>query len=123
MASSGKYVAASSANSNLVASATAASQAATFNSAYFPNAGTLELTSTSQYVTADSSGNYALAAARAVASTWERFVIRQKFGAASGVYSIKAASNGLYITVGSDGSLVNNGPSEAASAGFKFVSA
>jgi endo-1,3(4)-beta-glucanase len=68
-------------------------------------------------------GSYALSAIRPTASTWERFVIRQKNGAASGVYSIKAASNGLYITVASDGSLMNNGANEAASAGFKFVSA
>ena len=79
------------------------------------------LTSTGQYVTADSSGDYALAAARAVASTWERFIIRQKAGAATGVYSIKAYSNGLYVTVASDGSLVNNATSEAAGAGFRFV--
>ncbi len=123
MASSGAYVTASSANTNLVASATTASTAATFNSSYIPNAGTLQLTSTSQYVTADSSGNYALGAARAAASTWERFVIRQKVGAASGVYSIKAVSNGNYVTVGSDGSLFNNGLTEAASVGFLFVSA
>jgi endo-1,3(4)-beta-glucanase len=67
-------------------------------------------------------GNYALSATRATASSWEQFVIRPKFGAAAGVYSIKAASNGLWITLGSDGSLLNNGQTEAASAGFKFVS-
>lgn len=133
-------MAASSGNTNLIASATSTSAAATFNSAYIPNAGTLQLSATSQYVTADSSGSsfhssefptilmfyagsYALSAIRATASTWERFVIRQKNGAASGVYSIKAASNGLYITVASDGSLLNNGANEGASAGFKFVSA
>jgi endo-1,3(4)-beta-glucanase len=88
-----------------------------------PNAGTLQLTSTSQYVTADQSGTSALAAARGTASTWERFTVRQKVGAASGVYSIKAASNGRYVTVGGDGSLINNGANEAASAGFRFVAA
>lgn len=72
-------------------------------------------------MTADISGDYALAAIRGTASTWEHFTIRQKFGAAQGVYSIKAASNSLYITVGSDGSLINNGANEAASAGFKFI--
>ena len=107
----------------MVASATSSSAAATFSSAYVPNSGTLMLVSTSQYVTADISGDYALAAIRGTASTWERFTIRQKVGAASGVYSIKATSNGLYVTVGSDGSLINNGANEAASAGFKFVSA
>jgi endo-1,3(4)-beta-glucanase len=122
-ASSGNYVAASSANTNLVASATAASGAATFNSSYVPNAGTLQLTSTGQFVTCDQSGTDPLAAARATASTWERFTIRPKVGAASGVYSIKAASNGLYVTVGSDGSLINGGADEAASAGFNFVAA
>jgi endo-1,3(4)-beta-glucanase len=123
VASSGNYVVASSSSTNLVASTSSSSAAAIFNSSYIPNAGTLQLTSTSQYVTADSSGSYALAAIRATASTWERFVVRQKLGASSGVYSIKAASNGLYVTVGSDGSLVNNGANEAASTGFKFLAA
>ncbi len=123
VASSGNFVAASSANTNLVASATSSGSAAIFNSSYVPNSGTLQLTSTNQYVTADQSGDYALAAIRGVASTWERFTIRQKIGAASGVYSIKATSNSLYITVGSDGSLINNGATEAASAGFRFVAA
>ncbi|KAL1861660.1 hypothetical protein VTK73DRAFT_6991 [Phialemonium thermophilum] len=122
-AASGRFVTASSSNTNLVASATSAAGAATFVSAYVPNAGTLQLQSTSQYVTADQSGNYALSAARGVASTWERFVIRQKTGAASGVYSIKAASNGLYVTIAGDGSLINNGANEAAGAGFRFVAA
>ena len=122
MASSGNYVAASSSNTNLVASATSSQGAAVFNSSYVPNSGNLQLVSTSQFVTADSSGDYALAAIRATASTWEQFVVRPKVGAASGVYSIKATSNGLYVTVGSDGSLINNGANEAASAGFKFVS-
>lgn len=74
-------------------------------------------------MTADSSGTFALSATRATASTWERFTIRQKVGAAAGVYSIKAGSNGLYVTLGGDGSLINNGANEAASAGFKFNAA
>jgi endo-1,3(4)-beta-glucanase len=123
VASSGKFVVASSANTNLIASAASASAAATFSSAYVPNAGTLQLASTGQYVTADQSGGSALAAARAVASTWERFTVRQKVGAAADVYSIKAGSNGLYVTVAADGSLINNGANEAAGAGFRFVAA
>ncbi|KAH8817407.1 glycosyl hydrolase family 81-domain-containing protein [Xylogone sp. PMI_703] len=123
VASSGLYVAASSSNTNLVASANSAGAAATFNSAYSPNAGTLKLTSTNQFVTADISGTFALAAIRGTASTWEHFVVRQKVGAASGVYSIKATSNNLYVTIGGDGSLINNGANEAASAGFRFVAA
>jgi endo-1,3(4)-beta-glucanase len=122
-ASSGNYVVASKANTNLVASGNSSSAAAIFNSAYIPNAGTLQLNSTGQYVTANQSGSYALAAIRSVASTWVRFVVRQKIGAADGVYSIKAASNGLYVTITGDGSLANNGTDEAASAGFKFVAA
>ncbi|KAI8633667.1 glycoside hydrolase family 81 protein [Xylariaceae sp. FL1651] len=121
VASSGKFVAASSANINLVASATSSSDAAVFNSAYVPNTGTLQLQSTSQFVTADSSGSFALSAARATASSWERFTVRQKVGAATGVYFIKAASNGMYVTIGGDGSLLNNAAAESASAGFKFV--
>ncbi|OBT43365.1 hypothetical protein VE00_05701 [Pseudogymnoascus sp. WSF 3629] len=119
--SNGNYVAASSVDTNLKASATSTSSAATFSSAYVPNSGTLQLVSTSQFVTAGQTGDGALAAGAAVASTWERFTIRQKNGAASGVYSIKATSNGLYITVGADGALINNGANEASSAGFKFV--
>jgi endo-1,3(4)-beta-glucanase len=123
VASSGNFVAASGANTNLVASSTSSGTAATFSSAYVPNAGTLQLASTGQYVTSDQSGSNALAAMRATASTWERFTIRQKVGAATGIYSIKAGSNGLYITVAGDGSLINNGADEAASAGFRFVAA
>jgi endo-1,3(4)-beta-glucanase len=118
----GKYVVASASNTNLVASGTSASSASVFTSAYVPNAGTLKLVSTGQYVTADSSGNYALAAARATASTWEQFIVRPKVGAASGVYSIKATSNGLYVVLGSDGSLINSGATEASSMGFYFTS-
>ncbi|KAI1753774.1 glycoside hydrolase family 81 protein [Xylaria castorea] len=121
VASSGNFVAASSSNTNLVASATSSGAASVFNSGYVPNAGTLQLTSTNQFVTADSSGNFAISASRATASSWERFTIRQKVGAASGVYTIKASSNGLFVTVGGDGSLVNNGATESAGAGFKFV--
>ncbi|KAH8893948.1 family 81 glycoside hydrolase [Thozetella sp. PMI_491] len=121
--STGQYVVASSANTDLIASATAVGDAATLSSEYVPNAGTLQLVSTAQYVTADQSGNFTLAAVRGTASTWERFVIRPKIGAASGVYSIKAASNGLYVTVSASGALVNNGASEAAGAGFRFVAA
>ena len=44
---------------------------AILNSSFVPNAGTLQLTSTSEYVTANNSGDYALAAIREVASTWE----------------------------------------------------
>lgn len=72
-------------------------------------------------MTADDSGNYALAATRAVASTWEQFVIRQKIGAPGGVYSILAVSNSLYVTINSDGWLINNGEVEADSAGFYFI--
>ncbi|KAI1171449.1 glycoside hydrolase family 81 protein [Nemania sp. FL0916] len=122
VATSGQYVAASSGNPNLVANA-AVGSAAVFGSAYVPNAGTLELLSTSMYVTADSSGSYTISASRTAPSTWEHFTIRPKVGGGSGVYTIKASSNGQYITVGGDGSLVNNGATEASGAGFKFVSA
>lgn len=121
VASSGKYVAASSSNSKLIASANSADQAALFKSAYVPNAGTLQLKSTSQFVTCDQSGTNALDAARATASSWERFTIRQKKGAPEGVYSIKASSNGKYVSVAGDGSLINSEANESNSAGFKFV--
>ena len=119
--SSSKYVAASSVNTELTATLTSATGAAIFNSSFIPNAGTLQLTSTGEYVTADDSGDYALAATRATVSSWEQFVIRQKSGAPTGVYSILAASNGLYITVNSDGWLINNGTEELDSTGFYFI--
>ena len=122
VASSGKFVAASSSNSRLVASANSGDQAGVFKSAYVPNAGTLQLKSTGQYVTADQSGQNPLDAARATASSWETFTIRQKSGAPQGVYSIKASSNGKYVAVAGDGGLVNSAANEADSAGFKFVS-
>lgn len=106
-----------------MASSTSLGSVAVFKSAYLPNAGTLLLTSTNQYVTADQGGKSTLAAVRGTASAWETFIIRQKVGASSGVYSIKASSNGQYVTVGSNGSLINNGATEAASSGFRFVQA
>ncbi|KAK5994100.1 Glucan endo-1,3-beta-D-glucosidase -like protein [Cladobotryum mycophilum] len=120
VATSGQYVSSSATNTNLVAN-TNSGAAAVFSSGYVPNAGTLKLTSTNQFVTADSSGNFALQSARPIASAWEIFTIRQKVGQASGVYSIRASSNGKYVTVGGDGSLLNNGANEAASAGFRFI--
>ncbi|KAI0452042.1 glycoside hydrolase family 81 protein [Xylaria acuta] len=122
VASSGQFVTATSGNPNLVASA-GSGDAAVFNSAYVPNAGTLQLKSTSQFVTADSSGSYTISASRPSASSWERFTIRPKSGAANNVYTIKAASNGKYVTVGNDGSLINNGANESGAAGFTFVAA
>lgn len=122
-ADTNNYVVASAANTNLVANSSSSSDAAVFNFAFTPNAGTIQLESTSQYVTADSSGNFTLAAIRATASTWETFLIRQKTGAATGVYTIKATSNGLWITLGSDGSLINNGETESAGSGFLFNAA
>lgn len=117
----GLFVTASAANTNLAATLSSASGAAIFNSSYVPNSGTLQLESSSQYVTADSSGNYALSATRATASSWERFIIRQKIGAPDGVYSILANSNSMYVTVSSEGLLINNAADEASSAGFYFT--
>jgi endo-1,3(4)-beta-glucanase len=117
----GQYVSASASNTNLIANTNAAG-AVTFTSEYLPNAGTLQLVSTGQFITADISGNFALSASRTVASTWETFIVRPKVGAPSGVYSIKASSNGLYIVIQSDGSLRNSGGTEASSTGFFFHS-
>jgi hypothetical protein len=45
----------------------------------------------------------------------------QKPGAPSGVYTIRAASNNVYIAINPDGSLQNNGTEDAfQSAGFTF---
>ncbi|EWY84071.1 hypothetical protein FOYG_13847 [Fusarium oxysporum NRRL 32931] len=76
-----------------------------------------------QYVTADQSGASAPSATRATASTWERFIIRQKIGESQGVHSIKAASNGKYVRVCGDGALVNVGAVENDATGFRFVKA
>jgi endo-1,3(4)-beta-glucanase len=121
---------------NMIASGNSTAAAA-FTTGWLPNAGTLQLASTKQYVTADSSGmasstdiysflicvagNFTLAAIRSVAQAWEQYVIRPKVGAPAGVSSMKAVSNGLYITLGSDGSLINNGTTESASVGLKFI--
>ncbi|KAG5641571.1 hypothetical protein DXG03_004697, partial [Asterophora parasitica] len=116
------YVATSSLP-NLIASTTDQTQAAQFNFAFAPNAGTIQAISTNQFVTADDSGNFALSAARATASAWEVFIVRQKQGAATGVYSILAASNKQYIGLGAGNSLINNVATEAASTGFTLVPA
>ena len=119
---SGKYVVSTSGSPNLVASGASQSSGATFNFAFAPNAGTIKSTSTSMFVTADQTGTDALSAARTVASTWEIFVVRPKSGAASGVYTIQAGSNKLWVSVGSDGSLINGATSASAASGFKLVS-
>ncbi|KAG5731890.1 Endo-1,3(4)-beta-glucanase 1 [Termitomyces sp. T112] len=108
---------------DLIASSASQSLAAQFQLASTPNAGTIKAVSTNQFVTADSSGSYTISASRDTASTWEIFIIRPKDGAESGVYSILAASNKQYVTLGSDGALINNGSTESSSAGFRFVSA
>jgi endo-1,3(4)-beta-glucanase len=113
----GKYVASAANGGHLSASGTSANDADTFSSAYVPNAGTLQLARSNQYVTADQSGASALSASRATASTWERFIIRQKVGESQGIYSIKAASNGKYLRVGDDGAIEND------ATGFRFVKA
>ncbi|KAL1734063.1 glycoside hydrolase family 81 protein [Schizophyllum commune] len=116
---SGQYVG-STPLPDLVANSTQA-DAVTFTLGFAPNAGTLQ--AGGQYVTADSSGTYTLSANRATASAWEIFVIRQKQGAATGVYSIMAASNKQYVVVGADGTLKNNGATEGDSTGFRLVAA
>jgi endo-1,3(4)-beta-glucanase len=118
--SSSNFVAASGSAAELIASASS-DDAAVFDSAYVPNAGTLQLLSTSMYVTADSSGDFTLSAARDTAGAWEKFTVRPKTGSGADIYSIKASSNGRYVAVGSDGSLRNNGVDESDSAGFRFV--
>jgi endo-1,3(4)-beta-glucanase len=120
-ATSGLYVVVSADGGKLTASGDSAGKASTLLSVYVPNAGTLQLASSKQFVTADQSGDSALAAARATASSWERFIIRQKLGEGQDVYSIKAASNGKYVRIGSDGFLVNNGATERDSTGFRFI--
>ncbi|KAF9463551.1 glycoside hydrolase family 81 protein [Collybia nuda] len=120
--STGNYVSTSSLP-DLLASTTSQSSAVRFKFAFAPNAGTIQAISTSKFVTADQTGTFTLSAARDVASTWEIFVIRPKSGAGSGVYSILAASNKKYLTLGSNGALINNGATEASSAGFRLVAA
>ncbi|KLO90617.1 Uncharacterized protein LW93_11038 [Fusarium fujikuroi] len=122
-ATSGKYIVSAANGGQLSASGASPNDADTFSSAYVPNAGTLQLARNKQYVTADQSGNFPLSASRATASTWERFIIRQKIGESEGVYSIKAASNGKYVRVGGDGTLVNDGAAENEATGFRFIKA
>ncbi|KAG6883475.1 hypothetical protein C0993_005963 [Termitomyces sp. T159_Od127] len=108
---------------DLIASSTSQSLAAQFQLASAPNAGTIKAVSNDQFVTADSSGSFTISASRPTASTWEIFMIRPKEGAETGVYSILAASNKQYVTLGSDGALINNGVTESSSAGFRLLSA
>jgi endo-1,3(4)-beta-glucanase len=106
----------------LFADATAQSGATTYKLAFAVGGGTIYGLNNNQFVTADAGGTYTIAAARPAASTWEIFTIRQKIGAATGVYSILAASNKKYLTVGGNGALINNGDTEASSAGFQLIS-
>jgi len=118
----GKFVTSSASNTNLIANGASQSAAAVFNFAFAPNAGTIKSTSTNQFVTADQSGTAALSAARTVASTWEIFQLRQQSGAASGVYTILAGSNHLYVQLGGDGSLINGAANVTSAAGFQLIS-
>lgn len=118
---SGQYVVSSSGSPNLVASTSSSSAATSFKLAWLPNAGTIQSAATNEYVTADQSGTDAIAATKGSASSYETFIIRPKVGAGNGVYSIKANSNNNYIVVGSGGSLINSGTTEASSTGFQFV--
>lgn len=122
VASTGQFVG-NSTLPDLVAGDAGQAGAVIFNFGFAPNAGTMQTVGTGQYVTADSSGTYTLSASRAAASSWEIFVIRQKQGAATGVYSIMAASNKQYVVVGANGTLKNSGAAESDSTGFRFVSA
>ncbi|KAG6891165.1 hypothetical protein C0992_009780 [Termitomyces sp. T32_za158] len=108
---------------DLIASSTSQSFGARFQLASAPNAGTIKAVSTNQFVTADISGSYTISASRDTVSTWEIFIIRPKEGAESGVYSILAASNKQYVTLGYNGDLINNGAIESSSAGFRLVAA
>ncbi|KAF5562470.1 glycoside hydrolase family 81 [Fusarium phyllophilum] len=122
-AASGKYIVSAANGGQLSASSNSSNDADIFSSVYVPNAGTLQLAKNNQYVTADQSGAYSLSAARAIADTWERFIIRQKIGESQGVYSIKAASNGKYVRVVGDGTLVNDGAVENDATGFRLIKA
>jgi len=123
VAETGRFVSSSSGSPDLIASsATSQADATVYAFAFTPNAGTIQAVATGQFVTADAAGTYTISASRAAASTWETFVVRQKIGAATGTYSILAASNKKYVVVGSNGALVNSGNNEGSSTGFTFVS-
>ncbi|KZT36281.1 hypothetical protein SISSUDRAFT_1034970 [Sistotremastrum suecicum HHB10207 ss-3] len=122
-ASSGDYVVSTAANPNLVASATSTAGATVFNLTFVPNGVNIFSTANQQYVTADQSGVDPIVAARAVASTWESFIVTPKVGAAAGTYSLLSGANSLYIQVGTGNQLINSGTTESSSTGFKFVKA
>ena len=63
----------------------------------------------------------ALSAIRGIAQAWERLVIRPKANAPSGVYTIKAASNGNFVGIDNLGRLINNVVNEADATGFRFA--
>jgi endo-1,3(4)-beta-glucanase len=118
-----KYVVPTQGPSELVVPMTGSGDAAIFQGEYAPNAGSIKWLGNDLYVTADRSGTMALSAIRGIAQAWERLVIRPKVGAASGVYTIKAASNGNFVNIDDNGRLINQVVNEASATGFRFPAA
>lgn len=85
--------------------------------------GTLKLLATQQFVSADISGNTPLAANRPAALAWEYFTIRKTAPTDEDMYTIRAGSNGCYVTVAKDGVLVNDGQSATEGGPFRLVAA
>lgn len=132
------FIACSPSSPTLTASASSNSDAAVFElsndqdptseGSTVAQGGTLKLLTTQQYVTADISGSSPLAAARHAALAWEYFTIRRKVEEQGGevvpvgqsVYTIRARSNGRYVRVAQDGSLVNDGKTAVDAEGFRL---
>ncbi|KAK7035829.1 glycoside hydrolase family 81 protein [Favolaschia claudopus] len=114
-APNGQFVTSTAAAVNLVASATTGT---VFTLAYMPGGGSILNTANNQFVTADQNGAAPLAAARATAQAWESFKIIQQ---SDGTYVILAAVNSKYITLDSNGGLVNSASSVSAATKFTLV--
>lgn len=116
----GRYVVSTAANPNLLATATAASGGTPFLFGWRPNSNSIQSVVTGEFVTADQSGTFTLAAARDVASSWETFRMSPVAGT-SDQYNIFAASNGKYVTTAGSGDLLNNGATAAAGGKYRLV--
>ncbi|EJD34613.1 hypothetical protein AURDEDRAFT_188974 [Auricularia subglabra TFB-10046 SS5] len=118
--SSGKYVTSSSSRPDLYADSTKAGSAVAFTFGSAAGGSTIRSNATSQYVTADITGNYPLSAARDSPSTWELFSLQLKSGT-SDQYTIVARSNKKYVALNSAGALLPSATSVGAAAVFRLI--
>lgn len=116
----GKYVTSSNSRPSLYADTPNGGLAAAIVLSSVPGGITLRANATSQYVTADESGKYALSAQRDSASAWEIFSF-QLLSGTTDQYTMTAHSNKKYVALGDDGALMPTAASSSTASVFRLV--